>query len=169
MLLPHSASSTERIRETIVRWEGFIALIAGIFLGSACPAQPAAYPSRPFTSSRARRPAASPTPSRAPRPTACRPGSDAWSWSRTRQGPTGNLAIEHVAKIAPDGYTLLLVAGETWSSPVSVRLAALRSAERHRAGLQYRGARRSCWSFRARCRSRTSPSHRRSPARTRES
>jgi len=93
-------------------------------------------------------PAASPTTSRACRPRAWRVQLGTQVVVENKAGATGNLAIEHVAKSAPDGYTLLLVAGgNVVISPFPVRLTAVRSSPRHRAGFQRRGPRRSSWSW----------------------
>src|SRR5260221_4337217 len=89
----------------------FIALIAGMFLGSACPAQPAAYPSRTIHLVAGTAPGGITD-------TLARTSAEGLSARlgrlvvvENKAGATGNLAIEHVAKSPPDGYTLLLVAG----------------------------------------------------------
>src|SRR5260221_3700341 len=89
----------------------FIALIAGMFLGSACPAQPAAYPSRTIHLVAGTAPGGITD-------TLARTSAEGLSARlgrlvvvESKDGATGNLAIEHVAKSPPDGYTLLLVAG----------------------------------------------------------
>src|SRR6266850_2008157 len=88
-----------------------IALIAGMFLGGACSAQPAAYPSRTIHLVAGTAPGGITD-------TLARTSAEGLSAQLGRQvvvenkaGATGNLAIEHVAKSPPDGYTLLLVAG----------------------------------------------------------
>jgi tripartite-type tricarboxylate transporter receptor subunit TctC len=88
-----------------------IALIAGALLGSAAAAQAPAYPSRTI------RLVAGTAPGGITDFLA-RTSAEGLSAQLGRQvvvenkaGATGNLAIEHVAKATPDGYTLLLVAG----------------------------------------------------------
>jgi len=87
------------------------ALAGALCLGAAL-AQSPGYPARTIRLVAAPPPAASPTISRAWSAEPHRP-AERRSWSRDKAGATGNLAIEHVAKSAPDGYTLLLVAAET--------------------------------------------------------
>ena len=88
-----------------------IALIAGALLGSAAAAQVPAYPSKAI------RLVAGTAPGGITDFLA-RTAAEGLSAQLGRQvvvenkaGATGNLAIEHVAKAPPDGYTLLLVAG----------------------------------------------------------
>jgi len=87
-----------------------IAFLAGAFPGHAA-AQPAAYPSRPIHLVAGTAPGGITD-------TLARVSADGLSARLGRQvvvenkaGATGNLAIEHVAKSPPDGYTLLIVAG----------------------------------------------------------
>src|SRR5882672_9809866 len=87
------------------------ALIVGTFLANATAAQPAAYPSRTIHLVAGTAPGGITD-------YLARVSADGLSARLGRQvvvenkaGATGNLAIEHVAKSAPDGYTLLLVAG----------------------------------------------------------
>src|SRR4249919_2622402 len=88
-----------------------IVLIAAIFLWGAAAAQPVAYPARTI------RLVAGTAPGGITDFLA-RTSAEGLSARLGRQvvvenkaGATGNLAIEHVAKSAPDGYTLLIVAG----------------------------------------------------------
>ena len=87
-----------------------IALLAGALSGHVA-AQPAAYPSRPIHLVAGTAPGGITD-------TLARISADGLSARLGRQvlvenkaGATGNLAIEHVAKSPPDGYTLLIVAG----------------------------------------------------------
>src|SRR5882672_4386431 len=87
------------------------ALIVGTFLANATAAQPAAYPSRTIHLVAGTAPGGITD-------YLARVSADGLSARLGRQvvvenkaGATGNPAIEHVAKSAPDGYTLLLVAG----------------------------------------------------------
>ena len=88
-----------------------IALLAGTFFFVVAAAQPAVYPARPI------RLVAGTAPGGITDYLA-RVSAEGLSEQLGRQvvvenksGATGNLAIEHVAKSPPDGYTLLLVAG----------------------------------------------------------
>src|SRR5260221_11959036 len=91
----------------------FIALIAGMFLGSACPAQAPVYPAKTIHLVAGTAPGGITD-------TLARTSAEGLSARlgrlvvvENKAGATGNLAIEHVAKSPPDGYTLLLVGGGT--------------------------------------------------------
>src|SRR5262245_36968101 len=86
-------------------------LILGVLLVGAAASQPAAYPARTVHLVAGTAPGGITD-------TLARVSAEGLSARFGRQvvvenkaGATGNLAIEHVAKSAPDGYTLLLVAG----------------------------------------------------------
>src|SRR5262247_818000 len=88
-----------------------VALVLGTVLADAGAAQPAAYPEKAIRLVAGTAPGGITD-------TLARASAEGLSARFGRQvvvenkaGATGNLAIEHVAKSAPDGYTLLLVAG----------------------------------------------------------
>jgi len=146
----------------------FIALIAGIFSRERLPRAAAAYPSRTIHLVAGTAPAASPTPSRDTRPTACRPGSDGLVVVENKAGHRQS-CDRHVAKSAPDGYTLLLVAGgNVVITPFLYASLPFDPLNDIVPVFNIAGAPQLLL-VPARCRSRTSPSSSRSPARTRES
>ena len=111
MLLPGRWKFNGANRETIGWMLRLTVLIAVTFLGGAALAQPAAYPERAIRLVAGTAPGGITD-------TLARISAEGLSARLGRQvlvenkaGATGNLAIEHVAKSPPDGYTLLLVAG----------------------------------------------------------
>ena len=110
MLLPAAVKFNGRNHETIGPMLRLVALTVGLFLADAA-AQAPAYPEKTIRLVAGTAPGGITD-------TLARVSADGLSAQFGRQvvvenkaGATGNLAIEHVAKSPPDGYTLLLVAG----------------------------------------------------------
>ena len=110
MLLPAAVKFNGRNHETIAPMLRLVALTVGLFLADAA-AQAPAYPEKAIRLVAGTAPGGITD-------TLARTSAEGLSARLGRQvvvenkaGATGNLAIEHVAKSPPDGYTLLLVAG----------------------------------------------------------